>query len=247
MTSNSHPIRYGLALFALLFAFSVPDAIAQRQRIVRRSPAGAADLTGNVVDAVTQQPLSEVRVTIGEKITGTGPDGRFTIRGIPAGHYTISFEHWAHAPLQEAITLAAGPNSRSVQLTPKPVANFVGKDGTTHPVDPDSIRFGYIVAFAGWQAFEWIELCLPSGGETVTIQVAEMTSVTFPGTRTESTDCCSLSPGTIARVTRKNGAVVEGTIRSSCSGYEIYAIGRNRDTGVFENFPVLQLERVDVP
>lgn len=246
MTSNFHPIRCGLMLLAVLFTFSAADAFGQRHRVVGRSTSGASELTGVVVDAETQQPLSEAKIRIADKIAVSKEDGRFVLRGLAPGSYTMTVEHWAHVPLQERVTIEEGQNSRTLALTPKPVARFVSKDGTTHPVDPDSILFGYAVAFAGWQAFHSLQLCSPAG-DLYTIEVADMSSVTFPGQRAESTDCCSLSPGTIARVTRKDGTVAEGTIRSSCSGYQIYAIGRNRETGKFDTIAVLDLERVEVP
>lgn len=246
MTFDSQPIRYALMLLTLLFALSATDALAQRHRIVGRSTAGDSQLTGVVVDAESGQPLSEAKIRIADEIAVSGADGRFTVKGLATGSFTMTVEHWAHVPLQEIITIEEGQNSRTVALTPKPLARFVTKAGATHPVDPDSIRFGYAVAFVGWQAFERLELCTPSG-DLVTIAVAEMSSVSFPGQRTEASECCSLSPGTIARVTRKDGAVVEGTIRSSCSGYEIFAIGRNRETGAFDTIAVLDLERVELP
>ena len=246
MTFNFHPIRYSLMLVAVLFTFAATDALGQRERIVQRSTGGTAELAGLVVEAETEKPLSEATVRINDKVTVTGADGRFKLTGLAAGSHILIVEHWAHAAVQERITIEEGQNSRTIVLTPKPVARFVEKNGTVHPVDPDSIRFGYVVAFAGWQAHERIEVCLPSG-ETVTVEVSDMASVTFPGQRTESTECCSLSPGTIARITRKGGAVVEGTIRSSCSGYEIFALGRNRETGAFDTIAVLNLERVELP
>jgi hypothetical protein len=91
-----------------------------------------------------------------------------------------------------------------------------------------------------------VRLCLPSG-EEITLETTDMKSIAVAGTRTEATACCALSPGTVLRVTRRSGEVVDGTIRESCSGSDFYVIGRNRDTGLFENLRLLDVASVTFP
>ena len=72
-------------------------------------------ITGRVVDAGTQQGLPDVSVFVEGTRRGavTGPDGTFTIGGVPSGSQTVRARHIGYgAPVQ----IVAVPNGGSVSV-----------------------------------------------------------------------------------------------------------------------------------
>ena len=79
------------------------------------SPSLLFAQTGTVTGRVTAQgenagALSEVRVTVlGTSLFAlTGNDGRYTLKGVPAGEQTLSFRWIGYQPTQATVTVVAG-------------------------------------------------------------------------------------------------------------------------------------------
>src|SRR6266513_2372520 len=72
-------------------------------------------ITGRVIDAASQQPVADVSVFVEGTRRGavTGPDGTFTIGGVPSGSQTVRARHIGFAaPVQIVVV----PNSGSVSV-----------------------------------------------------------------------------------------------------------------------------------
>ena len=67
-------------------------------------------VTGRVVDSTTQQPLSDVSVVVEGTRRGavTGPDGTFTIGGVPAGTHTVRARRIGFNGPAQVVTVAGG-------------------------------------------------------------------------------------------------------------------------------------------
>jgi TonB-dependent starch-binding outer membrane protein SusC len=73
-----------------------------------QTPTGT--VTGRVVDSTTQQPLSDVSVVVEGTRRGavTGPDGTFTIGGVPAGTHTVRARRIGFSSPSQVVTVADG-------------------------------------------------------------------------------------------------------------------------------------------
>lgn len=243
---RSYPgIRFAVGA-VLVLALAVPSYAQTRHRMVSRASTEAASLSGVVVDAVTRAPLSETIVKVGTKAAGTLADGKFSFSDLTANSVVVKAEHWGYTNFEQILKLNPGANTFEIAMQPGPIVTVKAKNGTTYPLDYASLQFGYVVAFVGWRSYPALHLCLPSGEEKV-VETSEMKSVTFPGTRTESTTCCSLAPGVVARITTKDSTLVDATIRESCNGLEFFVLGRNRTNGAFESVKLTDVESVTFP
>ncbi len=232
-----------LAAGVVLALTLVTPSFAQRHRTVKRFNAEAASLTGTVIDSVTRAPLADAFVRVGTKGLATAADGKFSFSDLTANSFTVKVTRWGYADHEQVVTLVAGANQLDVALQPGPIVTVRAKNGTTYPLDFATLEFGYVVAFVGWRSAPAFHLCLPSGEEK-TVTTAEMKSVTFPGVRTETTSCCSLAPGAVARIRLKDDTVVDATIKEACNGSEFYVRGKNRTTGLDEAIKIADVESV---
>src|SRR2546423_13743111 len=71
-------------------------------------PSGT--ITGRVVDAITQQPISDVSVVVEGTRRGaiSGSDGTFTIGGVPAGTQTVRARRIGFSAPAQTVTVPAG-------------------------------------------------------------------------------------------------------------------------------------------
>ncbi|HEX2188078.1 MAG TPA: SusC/RagA family TonB-linked outer membrane protein [Longimicrobiaceae bacterium] len=75
-----------------------------------QGPGGA--VTGRVVNAATQEPLSGVVVTMAERRAVTGQDGIFTMPGVPAGTYTLRASLLGYGEAAREVTVRAEQTTR---------------------------------------------------------------------------------------------------------------------------------------
>jgi TonB-linked SusC/RagA family outer membrane protein len=111
-----------LAALGALGALAAPVAAQPAQSATR------GVVTGRVVDAATQQPIPSAQVGVTGTTLGvvTGADGRYTIRGVPAGTVTLRVLRVGFAEDKLVVTVAAGQTatadfamrSAAVSLTP---------------------------------------------------------------------------------------------------------------------------------
>ena len=73
-------------------------------------------VTGRVVDATSQAPVSGAAVSVGRRAARTDADGRFTIAGVPAGTDTVRARLVGYAPATQAVAVVAG-RTVAVDLT----------------------------------------------------------------------------------------------------------------------------------
>ncbi len=95
--------RQFVALFVASVLAAVPLARAAAQ-------AATVTISGRVTDQGTGLPISGVRVLIVGTTVGTqtADDGRYTVRGAPAGAQTLEFTRIGYEPKRSPVTLTAG-------------------------------------------------------------------------------------------------------------------------------------------
>lgn len=81
----------------------------------------AADMprvTGKVVVAGTDDPVTGATVSVGAVTTTTGPDGLFSLTGLTPGPASLQCIAPGYAEFQEEITVPSGSIARDITLTP---------------------------------------------------------------------------------------------------------------------------------
>lgn len=83
-------------------------AVLCTARLGAQGPTGS--VTGRVVDSTTQQPLSDVSVVVEGTRRGaiSGPDGTFTIGGVPVGTHTVRARRIGFSSPAQVINVPAG-------------------------------------------------------------------------------------------------------------------------------------------
>lgn len=98
---SSRQLAWGLALAGILGSFAPTPAAAQQ----------TGTITGQVTDAAAGEPLAgaQVRVVGTSVRTSTNAEGRYTLRGVPAGRQvTMQAERVGFAEQARTVTVAAG-------------------------------------------------------------------------------------------------------------------------------------------
>ncbi|MCU0648751.1 MAG: TonB-dependent receptor plug domain-containing protein, partial [Gemmatimonadaceae bacterium] len=75
--------------------------------------AATGTVSGRVTDVATSNPISGVRVLVQGTTVGTqtADDGRYTIRGVPAGAATLEFTRIGYEPKRTPVTITAGQSA----------------------------------------------------------------------------------------------------------------------------------------
>jgi TonB-linked SusC/RagA family outer membrane protein len=94
--------KLGLAACAALAALALGPAPGAAQ--------GAGTVQGRVTEAATQRPLPGARVSVAgsQRATVSGPDGRYTLPGVPAGTRTLRAEMLGHARAEQSVAVPEG-------------------------------------------------------------------------------------------------------------------------------------------
>ncbi|HEX8393874.1 MAG TPA: TonB-dependent receptor [Longimicrobium sp.] len=103
--------RAGLAARLLLRAFAFLALLAG---LPLHAQSGGR-ITGQVVSAANGSPVADAQVSVvGTRLTGrTGPDGRYTINGVPAGQYQVRAGQMGFASTAVSVTVAEGATAQA--------------------------------------------------------------------------------------------------------------------------------------
>ncbi len=88
-----------------------------------RAQAPSGTIRGRVIDAATQQPISGVTVTVGNRAALTQADGRYTITGLPSGTYPLKTRMIGYAPVTQSVAVGgAQPGVVDLALTAQAIS-----------------------------------------------------------------------------------------------------------------------------
>ncbi|MEP6690852.1 MAG: SusC/RagA family TonB-linked outer membrane protein [Gemmatimonadaceae bacterium] len=100
-------------MFAVVFALTAPVAARSALWAQQPAPAAQTSITGRVTERASSQPIADVRaVVVGRSIVAiTNADGRYTLRGVPAGAVEVRVLRIGYAEQKSAVTVVAGQQS----------------------------------------------------------------------------------------------------------------------------------------
>ncbi len=127
-------MRFG---FLLVLLFQIGCAAGGSGRM--SEPPVEATLSGTVVDASSQAPVSAARVAIGTRSTTTGADGRFVLANVPVGTVMLEVDAAGFDSYTGTITVPASGATRTISLARRTIY-VVGNFLLLLPVDLTEIR-----------------------------------------------------------------------------------------------------------
>ena len=104
-----------------ILGFVLAGVLAGSNQLVQ---AQQGSIAGRVTDAATADPLENARVILvgPNRIEGTGRDGRYTFRGVPAGNHQVRVLRLGYRPASDSVTVAEDETvALDFALTPAPV------------------------------------------------------------------------------------------------------------------------------
>lgn len=108
---EAHPVRMGVQAPVAALWQEIPQrpllGIEVLERVHRPGLTGAT-LVGRLVDAGTDQPISDATVTVGRKSALTGSDGGFRIEGLEASDIVVTIEHVAYGKQSAPMKVVGG-------------------------------------------------------------------------------------------------------------------------------------------
>lgn len=244
-----NPERFRRLLFLAVLTtllVALPTFAGKRRAVKVPASPSVATISGTVLDAVTGQPVISARVEAGSEHDTTDATGKFVLKNV---HFADSIAVKADRSGYTAQTLtvtAGGSMTLTFRLTPTATVRLRKVDNTTFDLDFDSVQFGFLSGFAGYNAAEFEDFCRPDGS-LVAVNRTEISKVIGPAVLVDFTPCCKTSKIYKVNVELKNGTKTDVYFDDSCSGYSVDVIGRNHTTGKFEYVPFSQIAELVFP
>jgi hypothetical protein len=222
---------------AILIAvlLSLPSlAAAQKRRSVGMPEVDSnAPVTvickGTVTDAATGLPVAYAEITAVKGPHGfASRTGKFSFSVVTtSGDVNITAGRTGYDSVAVKVS-GAGTHEVNFRLQSRPTATLQKIDGTTVALDDDSVKFGYIVPFMGYQTATGNDFCSTDGTQG-RIPMAQITRITGLGTSGPSS-CCQ-RPAQRALLELRDGTIHDATFIDSCYAYSVDLIGRDHATG----------------
>lgn len=217
-----------------------PAADTNRRRPARVNRDESASLSGRVLEAGSNAPVSEAVIIVQGRTITANAQGMFTITKLAAGTTTVRIERWGFEAATRNLNLVEGTNALGdVTLTPGPVVMLTETNGTTHRLDLASVEFASAAPLSSYVPVSPGQFCRLDG--TVSqYDKSQIALVTGPGVQATGACCPAESPGMQVTLTLKSGETFP-VIMQVCRFYKYDFIGRNRDTGqwIYRDFSMI--------
>lgn len=201
------------------------------------SPSPTGSISGTVINADTQEPLSErvIRVAGSEILARTDNNGNFTLEGIPQGSQTVLFNITGFQDdVTRTVTVVPGQSVFVGRIELKVrtfTGTFIGQvvvdDTTRAPIQGATVAVTVAATGKSFQTqtdsegnFEFLKF--PAGFITITVSKPGFTSKTLPGQVKEDR---TASAGAIRLVPNSEGAVTPSSF------YVVHHSGKCLDFG----------------
>jgi hypothetical protein len=228
MNSRSRMIRTASVLvLSLVVTSTMFAAAAGKRRAVNPAapPAPAAPptalLTGTILDAATSAPVVGVLVRTGSRSGHTDAHGNFFINLVPGVASPLTFERTGYDPSSASVTITANA-AQTFRMNPRPTARVRLTSGPTYDLDPETIEFGYVAPFSGYNKDTKLNLC-KAGGESFTPDRTEIKHIT-PGTQMNDPKCCAQTAIAAINVELKVGGTTTAGFVDACFDYKVDVI-----------------------
>jgi hypothetical protein len=247
-------LRFSLSFVLVLVSVSglTAEPAGKRRAVQHPSPAGekitADSIKGTILDDVTGQPISAVRVSIGTRSDVSSTDGKFTAKNV-TGYDFIAVEATRSGYVTKLVKVTtSGDQQLTIRLTPTPTVRVRKTDNSTIDVDFESLEFGYAVPFSGYRQYAFEEFC--KGGASVQIDRSEIRKINGPATVVHGgAPCCPDKDVLKINLQLKSGETTDVYFLDSCEAgvTRIDLIARAHVQGQFQYIPFTEISEVVFP
>src|SRR5450755_3134877 len=174
MDSSSRMIRTAAVLALSLVITSVISAEPQSKRRAVKPGSGTSGgggilkqptalLTGTILDSTTNAPVVGVTVRVSNRSGHSDAHGNFFIKLVPGEASALTFDRTGYDPFGSTVTISAD-QAQTFRMIPRATVKVRMTSGATSELDPETVEFGYVAPFAGYNEDTTLNLC-KSGGE----------------------------------------------------------------------------------
>jgi hypothetical protein len=234
---------------SILIALAAIPAAAQTARRRAVSPANASGPTTKVIftvkDASNGLAVASANVTYAGQTQITNSTGQAALN-LPIGtSAVVAVTHPAFAPFSQTIT--AQPNGTyEFTLTGKPSVTIKTKTNETHVIDIGTAQFAYAATFSSPVRTDNGNFCKDDGTE-FTPDKTEFARIVGPAVSESAPQCCPFGNAMSANVEMKSGAKQKVYFKDSCSGSDVYFVGREKVNGQYQYFRFTDIVEIDFP
>lgn len=225
-------LNWKSAVAIVLMIAAVP-VFAQKRRAVRHpAPAGpgtSVAITGTVLDAVTNQPVINAEIRLGNRTGHSDRNGKFRVTSVIHGSATVTAGRSGYT---EAAEQVSGDREITFRLQPTPTVRLRLVNGDVHDIDFESVEFGYVPTFGSYVKGPSEDFCRP-GGTPIVLDRSQISRFTGPAVSESHSACCPGSPVQKINVRLKTGENTALYFADSCSGNTVDFIGRDHQSGNF--------------
>lgn len=232
MNSRSQMIRTAAVLIlSLLVPFTSMAAQSKRRAVKPGQTAPAAPatalLSGTVVDATTNAPVVAVLVRRGSHSGRTDAQGKFAMHVSPGVAETLTFERTGYDTLTSTVTIT-GDDSMTFRIIPRGTVKVRMNNGVTYEIDAETIEFGYVAPFTGYNKDTKLNLC-KGGGDPFQPDRADIKHITTGATLNDA-KCCAQGAIPAINVELKSGGTTTAGFVDACFDYKVDVIGLDHIT-----------------
>jgi hypothetical protein len=242
--SNSFNWKFVVAIGVLIAA--VPTYAQKRRSVRHPAPAGpgvTVTITGTVLDAVTNAPVVNAEVHLGNRTGHTGTNGKFRVVTTIHGTAAITVSRSGYVAGSDSVS---SDRDVTFRLQPTPTVRLRLTSGTQRDIDFESVEFGYVPAFGSYVKSATEDFCRP-GGAAAEINRSQISRIVGPATSESHAACCPNNPVQKIRATLKSGETTTLYFADSCAGYGVDFIGRDHVSGSVMYFKFTDVAEIVFP
>ena len=239
-----------LALLVVVLLLLPSLASAQKRRSVGAPEVASSgpvtiSCRGTVTDAVTGLPVAYAALTVGNgRRVFASRLGTYAFSVVSTkGDIDVTAGRTGYQSSSTRVS-GAGVHDVNFSLAGRPTVTLQKMDGTTVALDDDSVKFGYVVPFIGYQTASGNDFCMSDGthGNTPMAQIARVTGL---GSPLPSSCCQGLAQRALLEL--RDGTIHDATFTDSCYGYTVDLIGREHNTGEPVYLPFSEVGEIVFP
>jgi len=138
-----------------------------------------------------------------------------------------------------------GDEAQTFRLIPKATVNIRTSAGASYDVDPETVEFGYVAPFTGYNKDTKLNLC-KGGGESFMPDRTEIKRITGAAQLNDPKCCAQFSIPAI-NVELKSGGTTTAGFVDACFGYKVDIVAQDHVTALPVYFHFTDLAEVTFP
>lgn len=248
---NFANLRRNLAVAAATaLCLAVPAHAAKRRAAATRSPGAPftiEKITGQVLDAATNQPVPFAAVSAGNRNDTTDAQGNFELKNVKGNGYLLfEVDRTGYKPYSSQFK-PGDATTMSIRVTPTATVTIRKSNGDVVAVDMESLKFGYPVPFSGYREAESDDFCSLDGNKYY-IHRAQMVKLTGPATLVPGGACCESGNAYKMNLKLKDGRTMDVIFTDTCDErYKVDIGARVHSTGAFVHIPITEISEIVFP